>query len=211
MKQLKTTRVKTSRGELETHLPIFEVNKTSYLLNRLVRYYTLNSKQIHHPNYLAGRNRAVKPSGTGKGKSRQPRAKVGGRLVVSNVPNAVGGPIAHKPSRFSKNIKLNKRELLVLKRNALSVILRRKSTTLKHFDQSLKISFKENYKDIITNKNSQKTILVTSNDTLYKSLRNSPKVEVVKGFLFNKILRGGLKNKTIVIDEEVLYSFLDLK
>ena len=202
--ELTLVSVNTSKGNFQTTLPIHPVLKAKYLLNRLIRYYLLNSKQLHYPNYKAGRSHAVTPSGTGRGKSRQPRASIGGQKRVANVPNAVGGPIAHRPSRFRKDIKLNKKEILFLKENALSLLLRRRSTTLLSIPTLDSIKFKDTYSMIFNKKIDQRIIFITKNKTLISSLKNHQKITFIEGFRYDLILKGGLKDKTIFMDEQLL-------
>jgi len=198
--------------KLRKDLLIISRSKSEYLLKRLIRYYCLNSKQIHYPDYKSGRRRSVSPSGTGRGKSRQPRARVNGQLIVSNIPNAVGGPVAHRPSRFSKKIKINKKELTYLKRNAYSIVLRRRSTVIfKLTDQEkLRISNKNlKMRDLIKliyglETIERKVMICTEDPEIVLFLRNHKKIELVNGFKYDKMLRGGIKDKTFIIDSDLL-------
>ena len=129
-------------------------------------------------------------------------------MKVSNVPNAVGGPIAHKPSRFSKTIKLNKKELSYLKENALSVLLRRKSTRIIDIPEITPLKLKNSLDLLFKGTPEKQTIIVTENLLLYSSLANHPKVDFIKGLQYNRLLKGGIKDKTIIFDEKLLYPFL---
>jgi ribosomal protein L4 len=180
------------------------IEKSTYKLNRLVRYYTLNSKQIHGLSPSAGRTRTSHPSGTGKGKSRQPRDARG---KVVGVPNAVGGRVAHGPRIVSKKIKITKKELKDLKENALSIILRLSTTKVINLkNKEIKGKLKDDIN--LIGSLSRKVTFVSDKVDLISSIRNHPKINTVKGLRYDFILKGGIKDKIFIIDIDTIERYL---
>jgi ribosomal protein L4 len=85
--------------------------KSEKTLTKYIKNIEKNRIQFNRFKPGAGRRQCTKPSGTGRGRSRQPRKTDPARgLVVSNIPPAVGGPRSYHDRPYKMYNKINKKE-----------------------------------------------------------------------------------------------------
>jgi ribosomal protein L4 len=87
-----------------------EKDKREDLIRLYYRILSLNRIQFNRYKIQAGRNYAVKPSGTGKGQSRLPRVAIPGKGLVPKARCSIkGGPRGYHDRLKKKVFKLNKK------------------------------------------------------------------------------------------------------
>lgn len=170
----------------------------------ILKYYTTclkNKKQPQSTNKQSGRKKVETPSGTNKGRSRQPRGTNGRSQIVVNVPNAVGGGKALPFSINQKRTKMNRKEkklavkLLfydILKKSQIYLIENIESSEsdsafLKYLklnsSETLKKYLEEPVKNIINDRRFLKRgpllISETDKDTLIKRFKNFNNLQIL--------------------------------
>lgn len=97
------------------------INTKKDSIQRYLRYLCGSNKQRQARKKGAGTNRSTHPTKAGRGRSRLPRAKVGGRMMVSNIPQAIKGRRYQRMMLNQSRLKLNRKE----KQNGISSSLYR--------------------------------------------------------------------------------------